>query len=682
MSDYIFKFTDPDKAPFIVKQYGANGPLTPNATTPLYPIAGSANTSNIFVGKGIPNYGDVVQTNVLHLTENFANSTAPAYAIEGQQWYKNDTQELFVYDSTVWNNVLVNNTSTVPFNMNSQRITGLGDPTDPTDATSLGYADATYVQLAGSTMTGYLVLSADPIADLQASTKGYVDDSIAAAVLTSGGSSNDYTDSQVALKVSKAGDTITGPLNVDATSINIINGGSVVVVDGSLLIQGTSSILDLGGIRLSTVGTPVANDDGTNKSYVDTAITSVLVDTSTYDSDTGVLTLVTANSTNIPLVSTPLAAFSHRHFVSDLDYIPLGLRVKRSIVADYFANSSVDIPDTIPFKDAVEIIAGALSELTSKTDRIVMVGSGTTTMTIPFPYPVNMDKLNVYKNGIKLYRSDRAESKLATSTPFFLPSITTLTNGTYTYDIALDGGSNSTKSVILNTTSGTVKYVDVLRGIRETLQTHSYRTVNFSSGITGSGSTGLVSGTFYNSTITVDGIPFNIFVDGVTAPTYNDLIDVLFSETDGNVIATIVGGNLRLTAASGGVDSTIAVSELVSPGLLSSLTNYTSVSALTAGTTTASVEYRDGKFYVLSNTAGTGSAVTIAAGSTGTDLIAALGLTITNQTVSTDYDYKEVGTPLRYGTSVLFPGATSISDKYEFIVQPFGLLSSAGGIYV
>lgn len=77
------------------------------------------------------------------------------------------------------------------------------DPTAPLGAATKQYAD-TMVPKAGGTMTGLLVLSADPSAALGAATKQYVDGKI--------GSVTGF--------VAKAGDTMTGPLTLsgDATA--------------------------------------------------------------------------------------------------------------------------------------------------------------------------------------------------------------------------------------------------------------------------------------------------------------------------------------------------------------------------------------------------------------------------------------------------------------------------------
>jgi microcystin-dependent protein len=57
-----------------------------------------------FPGRGETGYGSAINTNFLHLLENFANTTAPERPVEGQLWY--DTTEgvnqLKVYDGTNW----------------------------------------------------------------------------------------------------------------------------------------------------------------------------------------------------------------------------------------------------------------------------------------------------------------------------------------------------------------------------------------------------------------------------------------------------------------------------------------------------------------------------------------------------------------------------------------------------
>lgn len=59
--------------------------------------------------------------------------------------------------------------------LGNNMITGLSNAVNLTDAVSLQYADGRYVNVAGDTMTGALILNADPAVPLGAATKQYVD---------------------------------------------------------------------------------------------------------------------------------------------------------------------------------------------------------------------------------------------------------------------------------------------------------------------------------------------------------------------------------------------------------------------------------------------------------------------------------------------------------------------------
>jgi hypothetical protein len=133
-NDYQFNFTDPNKTPFVVKPYTINGYKSPDSVPPPAffstsggVIAVSANTSLVFVGKGMPEYGDAVQNNLIYLLENFANVNPPVNPIEGQTWYKNvnlvdgvnpTNKGLYVNNGTTWDRLLVETSMGLTGNLN------------------------------------------------------------------------------------------------------------------------------------------------------------------------------------------------------------------------------------------------------------------------------------------------------------------------------------------------------------------------------------------------------------------------------------------------------------------------------------------------------------------------------------------------------------------------------------
>lgn len=184
--DYSITFTDTAKAPFVVKPYTANGPKEPNAPTPLYSGAVSANTSLIFLGKGAFDYGEPIQKNFMHLLENFANKTRPVYPTKGQLWYKTEniadpswptdpsTSGLYVYTGTVWAQVFTSNApSTGPINAGGQKVINVAPATEPTDALNLQTGDSRYVNVTGDTMSGELNMSSSRVTNVGNATSAY-----------------------------------------------------------------------------------------------------------------------------------------------------------------------------------------------------------------------------------------------------------------------------------------------------------------------------------------------------------------------------------------------------------------------------------------------------------------------------------------------------------------------------
>ncbi len=84
--------------------YRSNGNLL--VTVPEQTINTSA-TSISLVGRGTINYGTSVNTNLVHLVENFASNVQPANPLLGQTWYDIANDRLSYYKTSGWVNVRV-----------------------------------------------------------------------------------------------------------------------------------------------------------------------------------------------------------------------------------------------------------------------------------------------------------------------------------------------------------------------------------------------------------------------------------------------------------------------------------------------------------------------------------------------------------------------------------------------
>lgn len=61
-------------------------------------------TSLSLIGKNYPGYGEFLNENFVHLMENFASTTQPSPALEGQIWYDTSSRTLKVYNGSLFVN--------------------------------------------------------------------------------------------------------------------------------------------------------------------------------------------------------------------------------------------------------------------------------------------------------------------------------------------------------------------------------------------------------------------------------------------------------------------------------------------------------------------------------------------------------------------------------------------------
>jgi len=75
-------------------------------------------SSITLIGKNFPTYGQLLNTNLVHMLENFSNTTSPTPALEGQLWYDSGNNVLNYYrggsNSNYWQtlpNIIYNSTT-------------------------------------------------------------------------------------------------------------------------------------------------------------------------------------------------------------------------------------------------------------------------------------------------------------------------------------------------------------------------------------------------------------------------------------------------------------------------------------------------------------------------------------------------------------------------------------------
>lgn len=127
---------------------------------------------------------------------------------------------------------------------------------DSTVASAIGgFSTADKLSLSGGTMTGNLILNADPVDLLGAVTKQYVDNA------------DNTLSTSVTNKVSKSGDTMTGLLILSADPVDVLGAATKQYVDnhaggGGLTITDAHNNVFVASGALSSVGPSAANNIG------------------------------------------------------------------------------------------------------------------------------------------------------------------------------------------------------------------------------------------------------------------------------------------------------------------------------------------------------------------------------------------------------------------------------------
>lgn len=158
-------------------------PVSPEQTVQVY---------NAFLGGWVPPQSVTVA------------NVQPTNPTPGTLWYDTSVGVLKVWDGVAWGAMTTTGSaSTGNLNMGNYSITNVANPTNPTDALNLQTGNSLYVNAAGDTMTGSLILNADPTVALGAATKQYVD---AAIAVVAGGSTATVHNNPVGTFTYAAGD--------------------------------------------------------------------------------------------------------------------------------------------------------------------------------------------------------------------------------------------------------------------------------------------------------------------------------------------------------------------------------------------------------------------------------------------------------------------------------------------
>lgn len=257
---YTFYFSDPSKADFSLYPYTANGPVSPSDPT-FIDQAVTATTTLKLYGKGMQNYGEGIEQNLIYMLENFANSTPPVNAIEGQIWYRNvglgspsHGPELFINNGS--GTGTMSDWDAIILSTGSSKMTGelilAGVPTNPNAAVPLQYID----DHINGNLTGYNL-------HITSQERTFLD-GLDLNILTPTevmflDGVNSSIQPQIDDKLSRQGDS----LNAGATLT--LNGGD-------LILLGSSSVQLNGGEIFGLPAVPTVNDAAASKAYVDAQI--------------------------------------------------------------------------------------------------------------------------------------------------------------------------------------------------------------------------------------------------------------------------------------------------------------------------------------------------------------------------------------------------------------------------
>jgi hypothetical protein len=262
------------------------------------------------------------------------------------------------------------------------------------------------------------------------------------------------------------------------------------------------------------------------------------------------------------------------------------------------------------------------------------------TISLPFPYYVEYNKLQLYVQGIKQYNSTRGYS--AISIPVTNDGIVEWmpTNlaypATYSFDVEVDGGPSTTVDISISYVLGVSKFSIV-----------SVDLVNNSWTISGA------SSGYFDQFMAIE------VVDNVGLGATASYTVISYSIAGPNTTVVVAETIAGTADASGTAQKPHTFATLVRDIQLSLASEYPTVA------TRPQVNLRHGKLQLWSPTNGTGSSVTV----TDSTLFAALGVSsIYNSPVGIEYGYKELGSIFQQSNLIDLVSLPTPGYVYECIL--------------
>jgi hypothetical protein len=367
------------------------------------------------------------------MLENFASPIAPQYAIQGQLWFKNSTNEMFVNTNVLtnpatpnWVKLLIDGYVTTDVNFGGYKLTNVGTPTASTDAATKGYVDGNFLPLTGGSLSGNLVLTGAsivtlpnaPSAGTDATNKTYVDTSIATAI---GGVTGIY--------VLKAGDTMSGNLHITAGGLTATG---PITLTGAIAFGGGSTF-NAGGIVLNNLVTPVIASDAATKGYVDTSIsTQAATDAGLYvakagSTMTGALIISAGGLDVTGGVTLPTGNLT---LTSGTLFVTGGVTLGATTTTDFGANVVHNIGTP-----AISTDAATKGYVDTAVASVIVTAGGDGVVT--------SGDLNTGTGVLTLHRSLSGKSTISLyATPTITPTTSlSIAAGSYTFELAIDGAA-------------------------------------------------------------------------------------------------------------------------------------------------------------------------------------------------------------------------------------------------